>query len=305
MLREKESELCKLFDQVRNQVLSSEIFKNKCKKNKSERRAIKSNIKRLSEQFEVHDNLGAMFLPQKAEQKEEVPTYSSQKVEMIPEVLPQKVEIDRRPSNSIEKADDNFQYSNTKSDDNQFINLKPNNDLTNSPPSFLNDIILNQNLNEDEAQDTLQHTSNSFIKDENEAVNQNFLSSLDLTSPKFFEEPKPVISVDPLFNPATDSLYSNNSSAEALIKYSEHEDEKATIDAKLPDQFLPPLQSKALRDEQSTPQQIFDDHNRDASSLETYSEQDISFDNFASPELFDFLSPISHQDSDKEVDMRT
>jgi hypothetical protein len=304
-LREKEHEYCKLFDQVRDQVLESKIFQIKCAENKKERRAIKDSIKSFSKHSEVHDDSRAMFLPQKAVQKEEVPTYSSQKVEVLSAVLPQKVETDRRPSNSIEKADDNSQYSSTKLNDIQFTSERQNNDSTNSPPPFLNNIIISQNSNEDEFQITIQPTINSIIKDENEVENRNFLPSLDLTPPEFFEEPKPITPVDPLFIPTTDPLYSNHFSAEALIRNHNYEDRRATIDEKLPDQFLPPLQSEALQIERSTSQQTFNDHEKDASSLETYSEQNISLDNLASPDLFDFLSPISQQNFNTEVNMQT
>jgi hypothetical protein len=51
-----------------------------------------------------------MFSPQKVVQNEEVPSSSSQKVEMLSSISPQKVEV--RPSNSSEKDIGNANHTN-------------------------------------------------------------------------------------------------------------------------------------------------------------------------------------------------
>jgi hypothetical protein len=61
------------------------------------------------------------------------------------------------------------------------------------------------------------------------------------------------------------------------------------------DQFSFPLQINVLQNEQLTSQQPLDNHKTKIDSLETYNDQIITLDNLASPGLFDFLSPISHQ----------
>jgi hypothetical protein len=79
-LREKEQEYCKLFDQVRNQVIETKLFQLKSPENKNERRKIKESIKRISGNSEVQEESRAMFLPQKANQEKTVTSELHQKV---------------------------------------------------------------------------------------------------------------------------------------------------------------------------------------------------------------------------------
>jgi hypothetical protein len=89
-------------------------------------------------------------------------------------------------------------------------------------------------------------------------------------------------------------LCSNVFPDEALTKEIIHEIDNTIWTEIIPDQFLPPLQISALHNEQLIFQQPFQEFKTENNSLELYNDQSVILtDNLASPELFNFLMPIS------------